>query len=352
MVHPFIEKARAHFSVVNCVSVELPRYATYLNLLKSIRLGKLKTFRRWRWLCEKTPQSFDLLTRRAETVLAVHQNSFDFVIQFGGLNAPGLKARRYMIVSDSVRYLSHKNKSDPQSVFDSADMADRWFSRERKVYQGAMKVLVGSQIARNALIEFYGVDPQKIGVFRPTVTTEYELAPKNKIYDGKTILFVGKGDFEKKGGRDLLLAFAKIRQIIPDAVLHIVGQQGDFGPGVIAYGELRDKATMCALYQKAHVFILPSHIDRFGMSLVEAMSASTPCIAANYQAQPEIVGHTGAIVEPGDVEAIAYNALRFLSDINLSQRCGSAAHQRYLEEFSAAANEKIMVNAIRDALLV
>ncbi len=58
------------------------------------------------------------------------------------------------------------------------------------------------------------------------------------------------------------------------------------------------------LYKKAILFVLPSILETFGHTLVEAMVAGVPLIASNSTAIPEIVGKGGFFFNPYDAEGL------------------------------------------------
>ena len=60
-----------------------------------------------------------------------------------------------------------------------------------------------------------------------------------------------------------------------------------------------------ALFDRALVFVLPSHAEGFGMPAVEAMTAGVPVVAANRGALPTTVGPAGALFEPDDDAGLA-----------------------------------------------
>ena len=78
-------------------------------------------------------------------------------------------------------------------------------------------------------------------------------------------------------------AFEHVRREIPDAQLHVVGQDRlPHAEGVVNHGFVRDRARILGLMRAAHVFALPSLVDRNPISLLEAMAAFSraPCNAA------------------------------------------------------------------------
>ncbi len=70
-------------------------------------------------------------------------------------------------------------------------------------------------------------------------------------------------------------------------------------PGYVSDAEKR------ALFERAIVFVLPSHTEGFGMTAAEAMKAGVPVVVADRGALPETVGDAGARFDPDNAEALA-----------------------------------------------
>lgn len=66
-----------------------------------------------------------------------------------------------------------------------------------------------------------------------------------------------------------------------------------------------DPADREALYHRAMVLVMPSHLEGFGIPALEAMTAGVPVVAANRGALPEVVGEAGHLVDPDDAGALA-----------------------------------------------
>ncbi|KKU85343.1 MAG: Glycosyltransferase, group 1 family [Parcubacteria group bacterium GW2011_GWA1_47_9] len=86
------------------------------------------------------------------------------------------------------------------------------------------------------------------------------------------------------------------------------------------------------------LFVLPSLKEGFPWSLIEAMAAKLPVIAAAVGAVPEIIedGKNGIIVKPGDAAQIAAKIKEILTNDRLAQEMGIQAHQTVLFKFNAA----------------
>jgi len=59
------------------------------------------------------------------------------------------------------------------------------------------------------------------------------------------------------------------------------------------------------LYEQASMFVLPSHLEGFGITVLEAMAAGVPVIVSRRGALPEVTGGAGQIVEPDDAGGLA-----------------------------------------------
>jgi N-acetyl-alpha-D-glucosaminyl L-malate synthase BshA len=82
---------------------------------------------------------------------------------------------------------------------------------------------------------------------------------------------------------------------------------------VIFLGKVRDTAHVLEI---ADLFLLPSETESFGLAALEAMAVGVPVISSNTGGIPEvnIHGETGYLSNVGDVEDMAKNALKILSD--------------------------------------
>ncbi|MDH4276035.1 MAG: glycosyltransferase family 4 protein, partial [Gammaproteobacteria bacterium] len=201
-------------------------------------------------------------------------------------------------------------------------------------YKNASGLIARSLRVGESFKHHYGVNPKSILVRNFGVGLSHSKGDFLKHYDGKTILFVAKGNFTAKGGQVVLDAFTTVLKIVPDARLIIVGQEGESTKNIEYLGIISDRNRLRQLYEQAHVFVLPSFIERFGMSLLEAMAAYTPCIVANHAAMPEIIGDTGFTVPLGDANALADKTLMLLQNKSLSAELGRKARVRFTTELS------------------
>ena len=95
-------------------------------------------------------------------------------------------------------------------------------------------------------------------------------------------------------------------------------------------------AEVSPLYRLLDAALLPSRIEGFSQSLLEAMALGKPVIASAAGGNPELVtdGEDGLLVPPLDPRAWAAALDRVLMDTPLAARLGQAARRTARERFS------------------
>lgn len=138
-----------------------------------------------------------------------------------------------------------------------------------------------------------------------------------------SILFVG-GQHPRKGVPILLEAFQSVKETIPTATLHIVGE----GPFEVVYkvmAALMSSADAIKFYGPqddprpwflgADVFVMPSLSEPAGLVISEACEAGCAIIASNVGGIPEMLddGRAGKLVPPNDPDRLAAEIIALLS---------------------------------------
>lgn len=139
----------------------------------------------------------------------------------------------------------------------------------------------------------------------------------NEQGDGRTVLFVGRLDEEKRV-HELLRAAATL----PELRVELVGD-GACRPALEALADrlgIADRVTFLGFvsdeelvraYRRCAVFCMPGVAELQSLATMEAMATGRPIVAADAVALPHLVvpGYNGWLYPPGDVEALA-RALR------------------------------------------
>jgi L-malate glycosyltransferase len=87
----------------------------------------------------------------------------------------------------------------------------------------------------------------------------------------------------------------------------------------------------------AHVLLMPSEMESFGLVALEAMACGAAPVATRVGGVPELITHgeTGFMEEPGDVAAQAARVVELLGDDALHARITTAGRRRAQERFGA-----------------
>jgi glycosyltransferase involved in cell wall biosynthesis len=145
------------------------------------------------------------------------------------------------------------------------------------------------------------------------------------------LLFVG--DLAHDKGADVLIdAYGRLRRAPP---LVLIGRTMSRAlphapPNVMILGP-RPHATVLEAWRRCSIAVVPSICkETFGLAALEAMSMSSPVVAARSGFLPELVvdGETGLITPPGDAEQLKLALERLIADPELRERMGAAARRR------------------------
>ena len=141
-------------------------------------------------------------------------------------------------------------------------------------------------------------------------------------------------------------AVRRLRASHPDVELHLVGDGPDrqrieslaraAGDAVRLLGTREDIPGLLA---EAAVVLLASDYEGAPLSIIEAMAAGVPVVAARVAGIPELVvnGVTGVLVEPGDGEALADAIASLLDDPERAAALGRAGRERAQAHYSRDA---------------
>ena len=89
-----------------------------------------------------------------------------------------------------------------------------------------------------------------------------------------------------------------------------------------------DDETLVALYQGASALLAPSHVEGFGMPLIEAMAAGAPIVASDIPVFHEIAGEAARFANPARPDLLAQELHAVLSGGELRQRLVEAGRRR------------------------
>ena len=179
--------------------------------------------------------------------------------------------------------------------------------------------------------------------------------PRDDLREPKTIFFVGRFDSEK-GVLQLVNAYSKVLKDHPESKLVIGGTTGfgthqqtpyvrqvqelahsimqNNGAQIQFTGYIHHDRDLPAWFQRATVFACPSLFhEPFGLVNAEAMACATVVVGSERGGIPEVLGDTGYLVNPEDIEAFARALSGVLTNARRRHQLGRAAYQRALRMF-------------------
>ena len=190
-------------------------------------------------------------------------------------------------------------------------------------------------------------NPVRLDLFDPAWFAEREArAGAGRVH----CLFIG-GDFPRKGGYDLLAAWERgrfadradltlvtgwpLRRPLPAGVQVLTGISG-YTP------------EWTAAWRSAHLFVMPTRNEAFGLVYQEAAAAGLPAIGTRLNAVPEIIEDemTGLLVPPGDIDKLTQALDRLISSPELRRRLGRVARQKIERDADPDVHRERLVGLI------
>ena len=195
---------------------------------------------------------------------------------------------------------------------------------KRRSCDFADRILVNSQTTKSDLVNWHGIDPDKVHVtYLGNSLLPYRGLHQPRPNDRPYLLYVGA----RKGYKNcqvLFEAFAASPKLRRDFSIVC------FGGGPFSRREMRrihelgiaglvrqtggDDGELANYYSHAAAFVCPSIYEGFGMPAVEAMSFACPVVVSDCGSIPEVVGPAGVYFNPHDrgmltdvLETVLYN---------------------------------------------
>ncbi len=234
---------------------------------------------------------------------------------------------------------------------DTSNPQAEWFKRQcyRQVLRHARAVVSWSEWAAQSLVDDYGVSRDRILVAHPGAPRSlFEIERGERRPGPIRILFVG-GDFERKGGKHLLEAFAPLRDraelvLMTEAAVPAtdsVRTERGIRPGMPRFREL---------WQEADIFCLPTLGDCTPLAIGEALAAGLPVVTTRVGSNEETIreGETGLLVPVADPAALQVALAHLVDGHALREQMSIAARTDAQERFDSEKNARRILDLLRD----
>lgn len=240
-----------------------------------------------------------------------------------------------------ARWLALRPVGQVERLWQALDPRQRLELRlDRRAVLGARVVICNSEMARDDLVRWYGLEPLRARVvrngvdgsrFRPDPAAREAAREAWGVPEGgRVALFLGSG-FRRKGLDAAARAFASVaerddRLVVTGrdsrAAARLRAAQRLVGGRLVALGPT---SAAERIYPGADATLLPTHYDPAANTTLEALSCGVPPVTTARDGNAEISPDPRLVVQdPRDVRGLA-DALRYAWEADLGERCRAVA---------------------------
>ncbi|WP_123054653.1 glycosyltransferase family 4 protein [Clostridium sp. JN-1] len=155
----------------------------------------------------------------------------------------------------------------------------------------------------------------------------------NKIYNNNVICMMYSNQ-DWKGYIEGLKAFEKIKENFLNLKLILFGMEK--GQDIPEYAEFHlnpSKEELRKIYSKSDIFIFPSKFEGWGLTPLEAMACKCAVVGTNVGCMSEVGVHgkNAMLSEPNDIDIMASNIEKLLTDKNLLKNISEEGYKTVLQ---------------------
>jgi glycosyltransferase involved in cell wall biosynthesis len=218
---------------------------------------------------------------------------------------------------------------------------------EKKYLQSVDGFIFNSQTTKGVVNNLIGNIKPDVVAYPPTdrfgdATSEEEIIERSKAKELR-ILFLGNV-MERKGLYTLLRAVNNEQLSVKIDVVGSLNVEPNYVKQIQAYITENNLSSFVFLHnslnneplkaklKNAHILIVPSSYEGFGIVYLEGMCFGLPAIGTTSGAASEVIEHgkTGYLIEPNDSESLAKHISNLAEDRSLLTQLSLKARNRYL----------------------
>ena len=232
-----------------------------------------------------------------------------------------------------IPYVVTAHGGDIEKMAKKNERIRKW--TETILKESSHVIAVGPVLAKQMEEDFH-ISKSKITIMSMGVNRE--VFKRGDITEARTILGLPQEEFiftfvgnviKQKGIEELLLAFRQVKELTNRQVkLVIIGSRRDLSfidkitpllnEDVLLIAPVK-QSELVTWFQASDVFVLPSHIEGFGLVALEAIATGTSVIASNVGGLVSLLENgAGHLVESQNAEDLAREMLLALSTSNLN----------------------------------
>lgn len=253
-----------------------------------------------------------------------------------------------------LAYLAHEEFGIPLAIVPLSHTSNPWTSESvlKKIYNNSDAVVVSTDFEKNFLLN-QGTEEEKLHVLGHGINPlEFDHADGQRfrrrydIPDLPLVSFIGR-KINGKGVDTLIKAMRLVWEQERDVQLALVGPDG--GSSVVHeqlmklsllekaktfnINHFRDEEKK-DIFAASDIFAMPSNVDSFGLTYLEAWRSGVPVIACRETPQESFMQHgkDALLVDYGHVQKLAEAILLLLKDRDLRLRLGQNGQKKFFEQ--------------------
>jgi len=212
-----------------------------------------------------------------------------------------------------------------------------------------IKTAIEEKIYRSSLLKYLGrdIDTDRFNPEKFSKDFIYNKKKQLGIKQSGKVLGIAARMVKEKGYIELFEAIRTVLIKFPDIVLLVIGQEEPskkdaIYPDIVKKYNIQDnvmflgeKTDINEIYCLMDMFVLPTHREGIGASILEASAMERPVIVTNTGGCPEAVdnGKTGILVPIKNSDRLAKAIIYLLKNPSKAQQMGKAGRKKILKEF-------------------
>lgn len=323
-------------------------------MVKGCKLSKSETYLSGLWSLQhqRTDRLFitenvfarHLKTQRATKYVEQYADDIDLVVVNSTLFEPFVETptKPYVVHTDYNYHLRYSHPHyQPKTVWSNNSQKQIILNSEKALYHHALHTFVPSEYIRQSLINFYEVPADKVSVVGRGIPSALPEHLPERDFRQKRFLFIGEPkSFDRKGGEDLVAAFARVRKTYPHATLTMVGPSPEMigtHKGITALGTV-DRQALHQVFEDHTCFVFPTRQEPFGLVIAEAMAYGLPVVTTTVDGISELVldGETGVLIPPCNDADLTEAMLKICDNPKKAEEMGKVGHERIRAHFTWA----------------
>ncbi|WP_236618649.1 glycosyltransferase family 4 protein [Lebetimonas sp. JH292] len=229
---------------------------------------------------------------------------------------------------------------------------------EKRMFKNAKKIIANSNMVKNQIIKYYGIDKNKIEVIYNGIPLKEkvdfsDVKKEFNLKNEKIILYVGSG-FERKGVKEALEIIAKVKR---DFKFIVIGKEKkiDFYKNYTKQLDVEKKVIFTGarsdvdkFYSMADIFLFPTKYEPFSNVILEAMNFECVVFTTKQNGVSEILPEFNVMENSNDLSVIDKINMLLENDKILNEK--KQQMKEISKKFSIEENVKKTLKVINETL--